>query len=93
MAVGQVQEVAQQECQCDYCRTVNGSSRPGRLVWRRRCTTVPHEVWVLVFAVAAEFGWANAAMERYEQPTLAMHTRDDRDAPARRVYVEFYADQ
>jgi hypothetical protein len=93
MAEPQVQEAAQQRCQCDCRRTMTRSSRAGELGWRRRCSTVAHQMLVVIFAVAAEFERANAAMERYEQLRVAMRARCDPNAsPARRVYVEFYAD-
>ena len=46
-----------------------------------------------VLAIIAEFRRAVAAANRYEQARCTMHTCNDPDAgPARRVYLEFYAE-
>jgi hypothetical protein len=54
---------------------------------------MPAPVFAFVLAVVAEFRRAVAAMERYEQLRYTARACDDPDAsPARRVYVEFYAE-
>jgi hypothetical protein len=55
---------------------------------------MPAPVFAYVLAVVAEFRRAVAATERYERLRLTARACDDADAsPARRVYVEFYADR
>jgi hypothetical protein len=55
---------------------------------------MPYPALAYVLAVVAEFRCAIAATERYEQLRPTPHACDDPDAkPARRIYLEFYADR
>jgi hypothetical protein len=56
--------------------------------------SVPDHAFAYFHVLAFELGRAMAAASRYEQLRLEMHPGDAPYAhPARRVYLEFYADR
>lgn len=72
---------------------MRSSSRSYISVGAGQRAAMPALAIAFVLAIIAEFRRAVAAANRYEQARCTMHTCNDPDAgPARRVYLEFYAE-
>jgi hypothetical protein len=71
------------------------STAPQRTsVWPRQHPTVSDHVFAFALAAVLESRRAIAAASRYEQLRLKRRACDDPEAnPARRIYLEFYADR